>query len=1424
MTFRQFYYYYNAEFSGLTAVGKKRLRAEYEQTMAEVDGDKEARAWLRAYGAARGADVPIADRTKCTQGNEEAGTVPACGPPEEARAVEDALLKLDEEDIRGTDIAELLDERWDGSVRPQTGRRQRKFLTHWRGHSRREWTWETADTLLKGGRGNKRERQRAITAATQRLRGTRTEDRHNGDVGALRRQLENKYGVKLQAELLEVLPFTLHEALKHEFAGDNGGWAALRDSEDMSVETQRLRRAAVAVELHAFRAAMPRVPRAADRQERARARWPAEAWAGQTMYGGGVQGAACVVRGDGTEDPAAWTPATGGGSEATERCLNEAMADGFMRCLHVEGIDGLADASDGDRREGAGTGTAAGQGWPRCPGPGKVVPGLYSSGAREDRRTAGVAAEGRARWWVQALQSCIAPTERGVWQWETDHEDPRCHDVQRKASADVIVQLFSRWPEAETAWARGSRAARRVLYRGVRDDEVPGKVGVALPHDGTDAQHAEDIATGSKGPTRGVSYTKEPMVALAYAAGGTGKVACFDTANIGRFTDYSTAEGAERLLQAAPEGVGRTAAVYARKDAEVRGDARPTARAEVGARFEGKRFNVQKEKGQSKTAWRQAAGEATVGPMVDHAARCEGWTTGAPRAQTGEEETVSLRMDWEEAAGLHEETSAAMARMALQIHAEHDFTHACATDGGLAIGPNGEDDDQTGEQATAYGLVAYSAAGRTTLGRRLPAGSTVQDAELLAILECVRWAAAPGNGAPRIGDRRLYILSDSKTQLLEAEKAYRSASAIQLRTSNRRGGLEELTWRRMALGAVIMQFVRSHEGVYPNAHADMVATAALRGTEREPRPFRIEGELEYEIATETNGGFAAAPADRTPRDLLLTRSQDYVARRLRGDEDTWRAEGWQAPAARPGRKWLLDWDRIATGKSGLWTAVVRRAGAGGHGRGGPGRASDAGAVMMARSEKHELPGEYDEERRCPLCNGRAMTLRHALRCRWRGEAADDERDKERSALRRCLEALTGAVGEAKDGPFHDVVDAAKRAVAQLGQGRDATDAEWESLLRAAGGMLPEPSGAEWRATEDIRATAEPAGDTEDWEASTRGQAVKAAVEAVRCTARALADTAAAWYGEWRGKEEECGDGRARWAAELYEDEVDATEVDMQHVGVDEQHDEEEEIEAHPLGDEDEPTDDDEDEDGGNDPGTSVIAAGAGDGDEGTEAEGAGGESDDEEEEDDPDYQPPAPRRRKLRRHTAETAGRVGKVVELRLRHGYRRPPGNTVERLLAGEGLTSAETAMRRAIVGWTREVRPAHGEFDYRREPEDEWQPESNAPNDAPMAEWEAGDAEAAGTETLDGPAEGQARRENAYHKALSPRARHRRGRRRGEASETTEADEKNEAARADQGAKAHEAEGTRDGDEHTRRANRDKGERRRQRQKESKRRPGEE
>ena len=68
------------------------------------------------------------------------------------------------------------------------------------------------------------------------------------------------------------------------------------------------------------------------------------------------------------------------------------------------------------------------------------------------------------------------------------------------------------------------------------------------------------------------------------------------------------------------------------------------------------------KRGQSKTAWRQAAGEATVGPMLDYAARCEGWATGAPRAQTGEEETVSLRMDWEEAAGLHEETSAAMAR------------------------------------------------------------------------------------------------------------------------------------------------------------------------------------------------------------------------------------------------------------------------------------------------------------------------------------------------------------------------------------------------------------------------------------------------------------------------------------------------------------------------------------------------------------------------------------------------------------------------------------------------------------------------------------------------------------------------------------------------------------------------------------------
>ena len=109
-----------------------------------------------------------------------------------------------------------------------------------------------------------------------------------------------------------------------------------------------------------------------------------------------------------------------------------------------------------------------------------------------------------------------------------------------------------------------------------------------------------------------------------------------------------------------------------------------------------------------------------------------------------------------EAALLSSETTAAMAAMTVELHAQHDFTHACATDGGKGDGPPRGDGSQP-EERTAFGLVAYSTTdGRRALGGALPPGSTVQDAEMHALLACVRWAADPRNSDTAVSERRLY--------------------------------------------------------------------------------------------------------------------------------------------------------------------------------------------------------------------------------------------------------------------------------------------------------------------------------------------------------------------------------------------------------------------------------------------------------------------------------------------------------------------------------------------------------------------------------------------------------------------------------------------------------------------------------------------
>ena len=95
--------------------------------------------------------------------------------------------------------------------------------------------------------------------------------------------------------------------------------------------------------------------------------------------------------------------------------------------------------------------------------------------------------------------------------------------------------------------------------------------------------------------------------------------------------------------------------------------------------------------------------------IYDAAARCESrgaWA--APRAQyaTNGATGPALRMEWAEAALLSSETTAATAAMAVRLHAQHGFTHACATDGGKGDGPP-RGGGSLAEERTAFGRVAY---------------------------------------------------------------------------------------------------------------------------------------------------------------------------------------------------------------------------------------------------------------------------------------------------------------------------------------------------------------------------------------------------------------------------------------------------------------------------------------------------------------------------------------------------------------------------------------------------------------------------------------------------------------------------------------------------------------------------------------------
>ena len=1364
MSFDQLLGYYNVPQRALTLTQRQRAQAEHAALMHSIEADDEARGWLWAYSTLRANDVHEDSRATCAPDDPLAYTITECGPPPEQTEVQAELERLDVAAEQGDQIEELLDEREGGGW--YRGQRQRLYLVRWRGYGYEHSTWQQASQLVQNGAGTVRARQLEVSAGVARLRERPAGERYGGALMERRRAAERQYGVRLRAPLPDVLDFNLLPALRREFAEERGGWKALLSSSDLSGETARLRRALAVMEVHAYRTAQPDDAAADMPAVDARAAWPDEggarqAWQGQTHLPGRARSTA-----EAEPDPATV-------------CDPRAEADDFLECLRAElGIDGLGDVGEGDVSDVEGqqmrhrqrhqrqqhSDEAVRPVWPIEMGPGRLAPSLEPAEAKEERRLRreGRAVE-RAAAWAQQLEAClVAPAHGGsVWRWQQrGTATSECSEVGAAAvrAGDPIVAMFASWPEAETPHAPGSPMDARRLYRGLTVQEMAGGGSQAGWSDGTDRAHAKAIAYGAKAAVGGVSYTKDPVVAAAFAAGGSTLVACYEhqgLATEGALHDFSDMDGAMRLAKALPEGgAGRLAATYAAADAEVRADG-PTrtqwrhAFAVDAPRSEG-----------GKKEWRNTLGQDAMDKIYDEAALCESrGARVAPRAwyAAGGAVGPALRMEWAEAALLSSRTTAAMAAMAVKLHALHGFTHACATDGGKGDGPPRSGTGAT-EERTAFGLVAYSpATGRRALGGALPPGSTVQDAEMHAMLACVRWAAGPLSGDAAVNERRLYILSDSNTQLGQVERALRGPGPRGLRSAHRRGALEEFTRLRLAMAKVVTQFVRSHEGVRPNAHADMVATAFMRAETEDVYARRQAGLLEFRLLDSDAGGGVAVPADRAVRGLVLQRMQRHVVRRLHGQGGDDEAE---MPGTRPHAPGLLDWAALRGGPPGLWTALLRRTSTGGSANGGGGRASDVGAVMMARAQRYGLRAEYTTVTEpCPGCGSAAASALAALRCVWQCGAAEAA-ETGKAELGACLVELRAAVGEATEprhGAFHAALGRGEKALRRAAAAEPEEADDERAAAAVLGGMLPQPTQQEWRATQLAVAASDPSLLAGMLPIKVQARAAQQAADAVKCAAGVVERAVRAWQ-DARRAEEEADDG---WLDEdEHHDEIDGTEIDMAAAGLDEQVDEEEHFDQGSNsggGDGEADTGDipgdgpggGADGDGGGGGGVDGSVGGGGSGassagegaaggdapDSGLGADGyldresasdddagqgsgpdsdgdpgtkrAQGQESDSEDNEDPDWEPPRRRERPLRPwHTAETAGRIGQVVLLRAQQGYRRPPGETVERMLHGAGEVSwrpglgeaarpASVRLRQALLGWTaREPVPASEAF----------------------------------------------------------------------------------------------------------------------------------
>ena len=372
------------------------------------------------------------------------------------------------------------------------------------------------------------------------------------------------------------------------------------------------------------------------------------------------------------------------------------------------------------------------------------------------------------------------------------------------------------------------------LFRGLSIGEAEAGasagLGVAGQHDGTYERFADDIATGSRETRVGTSFTYDPAVALYYAiggrrAGGADQLICVPraaVAQLGPFVDMTDATHVERLREV---GASDRAVSYGVADSEFRlGAAVPagllTPQMLVSVPWE--QFEGEEDPGFLGGSKRDFANSLTPEVwswLAAWAARCEG------REPTRLPDGTIVRVSPDEAGRLRGDTTAYMRQLGESLHALHKFTHAAATDGTLMPPPVGS----RSVGRTAYGTVSYASnGGRTVRGGGMPAGSSVQDAELAAIVDYLQhvWVSAGEGGEPA----SVLVYSDCFSVLRDIETARRARSGRELRSRNRRQMLERVVALAGSerMRSVVFIWVRGHGGVLPNHVADAVAKAALR--------------------------------------------------------------------------------------------------------------------------------------------------------------------------------------------------------------------------------------------------------------------------------------------------------------------------------------------------------------------------------------------------------------------------------------------------------------------------------------------------------------------------------------------------------------------------------------------------------------------